>query len=83
MTGAGLVVEFVFQLLGLVPHERSAKIVEASISFNYTTVLNILFLILAALLLVRFFKTGGPDMLRMMGHPQEHGGHDPHYHHHH
>jgi len=83
MVGAALVVEFVFQVLRLVPPERSAQIVEASITFNYTTVLNILFLLLTALLLVRFFKTGGPDMLHMMNHPDETGGHGAHHHHHH
>jgi len=83
MVGAALVVEFVFQVLRLVPPERSAQIVEASITFNYTTVLNILFLLLTALLLVRFFKTGGPDMLQMMNHPDETDGHGAHHHHHH
>jgi len=33
---------------------------------NYTTVLNIVFLAIAALLLWRFFTTGGMEMLRMM-----------------
>ena len=66
MTLAALFIEFLFQLLGLIPSQRSAQIVEASISFNYTTVLNIIFLIIAALLLVRFFKTGGPKMMAHM-----------------
>ncbi len=83
MVGAALVVEFVFQVLRLVPSERSAQIVEAAITFNYTTVLNILFLLLTALLLVRFFKTGGLDMLHMMNHPDETGGHGAHHHNHH
>jgi len=66
MTLAALLIEFLFQLLGLIPSQRSAQIVEASISFNYTTVLNIIFLAIAALLLVRFFKTGGPKMMAHM-----------------
>src|SRR5260370_20134107 len=66
MSAAALVIEFVFQALHLIPHERHAKIVEASISMNYTTILNIVFLALAALLLWRFFTTGGVKMLRMM-----------------
>ncbi len=66
MAIAALVIEFLFQTLGLIPSQRKARVVEASITFNYTTVLNIIFLILAALLLVRFFKTGGQKMLRMM-----------------
>ncbi len=67
MAGAALVVEFVFGLLHLIPQHRSAQIMEESIHWNYTSVLNILFLLLAAVLMVRFFRTGGPEMLRMMG----------------
>jgi hypothetical protein len=66
MVVAALVVEFLFQVRGLIPSHRSARIVEMSISFNYTTVLNIGFLVIAALLLVRLFKTGGPKMLAHM-----------------
>ena len=66
MVVAALVVEFLFQAAGLIPSHRSARIVEMSISFNYTTVLNVVFLLIAALLLVRFFKTGGPKMLAHM-----------------
>jgi hypothetical protein len=66
MVFAALVIEFLFDLLGLIPSQRSAQIVEMSISFNYTTVLNIIFLAIAALLLVRFFRTGGPRMLAHM-----------------
>jgi hypothetical protein len=39
----------------------------AGITWNYTTWLNIVFLILAALLALRFFRTGGRQMLAMMG----------------
>jgi uncharacterized membrane protein YraQ (UPF0718 family) len=66
MSAAALVIEFVFQALHLVPRERHAKIVEAAITMNYTTALNIIFLALAALLLWRFFTTNGMSMLRMM-----------------
>jgi hypothetical protein len=66
MVVAALVIEFLFDLLGLIPSQRSAQIVEMSISFNYTTILNIIFLAIAALLLVRFFRTGGPKMLAHM-----------------
>jgi uncharacterized membrane protein YraQ (UPF0718 family) len=66
MALAALLIEFLFQLLGLIPAQRSAQIVETSISFNYTTVLNIIFLAIAGFLLVRFFKTGGPKMLAHM-----------------
>lgn len=66
MTAAGLIVEVVFRLLGLVPDERKARVVEASIHLNYTTVLNIAFLALAAVLVWRFLKTGGPEMVKEM-----------------
>jgi uncharacterized membrane protein YraQ (UPF0718 family) len=69
MVGAALVVELLFGALGLVPAQRQARIIEASLSWNYTTWLNLFFLILAALLLLRFLRTGGPAMLRMMGKP--------------
>ena len=66
MALAALLIEFLFELLGLIPSQRSAQIVEMSISFNYTTMLNIIFLAVAALLLVRFFRTGGPRMMAHM-----------------
>ena len=76
MVLAGYIVEFLFTGLGLVPTERTAKVTEAAIQWNYTTVLNIIFLLIAAALLVRFFRTGGPAMMRMMGGgPGEHEQH--------
>ncbi len=66
MVGAALIVEFVFHFLGLIPQHRTAQIVETSIAFNYTTALNIIFLVIAAFLVVRFLKTGGPKMLAHM-----------------
>jgi len=74
MVVAGLIVEFVFGGLGLVPDERDAKVVEASVTLNYTTVLNVIFLGLAAVLVWRYFRYGGGlRMLRMMDEPMEHG----------
>jgi uncharacterized membrane protein YraQ (UPF0718 family) len=67
MVLAGYVVEIVFGLFGLIPTQRAATVLEASISWNYTTVLNIAFLALAALMVWRFFSTGGRQMLGMMG----------------
>ena len=66
MAIAGYLVEGIFALLHLTPHIRNAKVLEASVTFNYTTVLNIIFLALAGLLVWRFLQTGGPMMLRMM-----------------
>ena len=69
MAAAALIVEAIFAALSLIPTERQAQVVEASISWNYTTWLNVVFLVLAALLVWRFMKTGGPEMLRMMNAP--------------
>jgi uncharacterized membrane protein YraQ (UPF0718 family) len=69
MAAAALIVELIFGALGLVPSQRNARVVEASITWDYTTWLNIAFLILAGLLVWRFFKTGGLAMLRMMNKP--------------
>ena len=66
MAVAALVIEFLFHGLGLIPKQRSAHIVETSITFNYTTVLNVIFLAIAAFLVVRFLRTGGPKMLAHM-----------------
>jgi uncharacterized membrane protein YraQ (UPF0718 family) len=73
MIAAGLIVEFVFDGFGLIPSKRNAKVVEASVTWNYTTVLNIVFLTLAAVLLWRYFRRGGGlAMLRMMNAPMAH-----------
>ena len=68
MVIAGYLIEIIFGLLRLVPTgARNASIGEDGITWNYTTVLNIVFLLLAAVLLWRFFTTGGRAMLAMMG----------------
>ncbi len=66
MAAAGYAVEIVFGLLGLMPAERRALVLEAHVTWNYTTVLNIAALSLSAVLVWRFARTGGPAMLRMM-----------------
>jgi hypothetical protein len=79
MAIAALIVELIFAALGLIPSEHHARVVEASISWNYTTWLNIAFLVLAALLVWRFLRTGGPEMVRMMNRPAG-AGHAHHAH---
>jgi len=69
MAVAGYVVEVVFGALGLVPTNRAVGVITQGPSVNYTSVLNVLFLALAAVLVVRFLRTGGPAMLRMMSAP--------------
>jgi len=89
MVAAGYIVEFTFGGLGLIPAERAAKVTDSGVQWNYTTVLNIVFLLLAAALLVRFFRSGGGPMLKMMGgspesrdHQQTHAGPAVHEHDH-
>jgi uncharacterized protein len=69
MAAAALIVELLFGVLRLIPAERHARVVEASVTWNYTTWLNIGFLVVAAFLVWRFLRTGGPEMLRMMNKP--------------
>jgi hypothetical protein len=73
MVASGLIVEFLFHGVGLEPHERNAKVMEAGVTWNYTTALNIVFLAVAAVLLWRYFRRGGGlRMLRMMDGPMAH-----------
>jgi YHS domain-containing protein len=50
MAAAGLIVEGLFWATGLIPEDRPETIVETSFQWNYTTVLNILFLAVFAVL---------------------------------
>lgn len=76
MALSGLIVEFAFQWLGLQRHDRNAKVEMASLSWNYTTYLNVAFLLVAAALVYRYFRRGGGiAMLRMMDEPMD-GGHE-------
>jgi uncharacterized membrane protein YraQ (UPF0718 family) len=67
MVLAGYVTEFVFGALGLSPSTRAARVGAQGVSWNYTTVLNIVFGVVAGLLVARFFQSGSGSMLRMMG----------------
>ena len=69
MAAAGYVIEVVFGALGIIPTDRNVARITEGISFNYTTVLNVVFLVLATVLVWRFLRTGGPAMLRMMSTP--------------
>jgi hypothetical protein len=80
MALAGYVVEVLFGLLHLVPTERSARVLDAGIAWDYTTWLDIVFLAVAVALLVVFIRSGGWPMLAMMGGSpdagHEHAGHE-------
>jgi uncharacterized protein len=79
MVVAGYLVELIFGAAGFIPSQRNAMVMDAGISWNYTTWLNIAFLALAVVLVARFMTTGGIPMLRMMGgSPPDDGGHHDH-----
>src|ERR1700683_1577490 len=62
MVITGYIIEFLFAGRGLAPSTRAAKVSDIGVHWNYTTVLNIIFLLLALALLVRFFRSGGRVM---------------------
>jgi len=84
MAGAALAVDLLFGAVRLIPTERSAPIATAAVSWDYTTWLNIVFLVLGGVLVWQFFRTGGVQMLRMMGSARhtEHGAHVQEHHQH-
>jgi hypothetical protein len=87
MATAALAVEWIFIALGLTPHAHAAGMaMEMSFRWDHTALLNIVFLAIAALLLWRFFRSGGAGMLRHMNEPMDeghmdHSGHDGHHDH--
>ncbi len=80
MAFAGYLVEVVFGALGIIPTSRAISAIDQGPTWNYTAVLNIIFLMVAVILVARFLRTGGPAMLRMMSAssdatPMDHDGH--------
>ncbi|MEO6889683.1 MAG: permease [Ktedonobacteraceae bacterium] len=78
MAAAGYIVEFLFEALGIIPQNRNIVAITEGIQWNYTSVLNIFFLIIAAVLVIRFLRTGGPAMLKMMNRPVDAMAHHEH-----
>ncbi|HMA38261.1 MAG TPA: permease [Chloroflexia bacterium] len=78
MAAAGYLVEFLFAALGIIPSNRTVGAITDGVQWNYTSLLNILFLGLAMVLVVRFLRTGGPAMLRMMNRPAGQMQHESH-----
>src|SRR5713101_6522961 len=76
MAAAGYVVEFLFEALGIIPQNRTTVVITEGIQWNYTSILNIIFLALAALLVIRFIRTGGLPMLGMMNTPEKEMSHE-------
>ena len=71
MALSGFLIGGAFQLLGLVPKSHHVAVFETIPTWNYTTFLDLVFLVLIALMAWRFFTTGGPEMLRAMSRPPE------------
>jgi uncharacterized membrane protein YraQ (UPF0718 family) len=72
MATAGYAVELLFDAFGWVPARGGTTVMSEGVRWNYTSWLNIVFLVLAAVLVARFFRSGGMAMLRMMGGGPEH-----------
>jgi uncharacterized protein len=64
MALAGFLVGGAFQLLGLAPTNHHVTVFETQPTWNYTTFLDIAFLVLIVVMAWRFFTTGGLEMLR-------------------
>jgi YHS domain-containing protein/uncharacterized membrane protein YraQ (UPF0718 family) len=67
MALAGFLIGGLFQLLGLAPTNHHVTVFETQPAWNYTSFLDIVFLILIAVLAWRFVTTGGIEMLRAHG----------------
>jgi len=69
MALAGFLIGLLFQALGIVPSHHVVTALFSAPALNYTSVLNVVFLLIMAVLGWRFLRTGGPEMLRMMETP--------------
>src|SRR5437764_11955437 len=76
MVAAGLAVVFLFEAVVVGRRASNARGRSASVSWNYTTYLNIVFLLVAAVLVWRYFRRGGGwAMLKLMNKPMGEGHH--------
>ncbi|MBV9593045.1 MAG: permease [Actinobacteria bacterium] len=84
MVVAGYVVELLFSATTLVPGgPRHARTGTHGIVWNYTTFLNIIAIALVLVLVWRFLRSGGREMLAMMGGGPDDMTHHDHAHHDH
>ena len=83
MALAGFLIGVLFQWIGFVPVHHPVTALVSGPTLNYTSVLNVIFLAIMALLGWRFLRTGGLEMLRMMAMPAgDHAAHHDHSGHH-
>src|SRR6185437_241064 len=57
MVAAGYGVELLFGALGIIPQNRNVATITEGMQWNYTTVLNLIFLLIAVVLVIRFLRT--------------------------
>src|SRR3981081_2110144 len=82
MALGGLLIGLLFKLLGIVPAHHAVIALQTGPTLNYTTVLNVIFLGVMALLGWRFLRTGGAGVMRTREMPVEAHGHQDHSGHH-
>ena len=82
MALAGFLIGGLFQLFGLAPTDHHVAVLETQPAWNYTSFLDIVFLVLIAVMAWRFFSTGGVEMLRTMARPHTVTDEHQHQHHH-
>ena len=81
MAVSGLLIGWVFTLIGAVPQSRQVSALSSGITWGPDTFLDIALLVISALLLVRFLRTGGLGMLRAMSANPSAGAEMVHHHH--
>jgi hypothetical protein len=59
MVLAGYLVELLFGALRIIPTDRAVSVIEQGPNWNDTSVLNIVFLVVAVVLVWRFLQIGG------------------------
>lgn len=82
MVISGYIIEILFAVLKLTPDNRATNVINQNISLNYTSVLNIAFILVASYLALIFMRTGGPEMFKMMNDPHNTQHHSSHHHSH-
>jgi uncharacterized protein len=66
MVFAALIVEGIFALAGWIPSRDVGQSASPAITMNYTSVLDMTFGLVFAVLVIVFFRSGGVDMMQMM-----------------
>lgn len=76
MALAGFLIEIIFQTMGIVPAHGQVVILESKPTLNYTTILNLISIMLIVVLGWKFLQTGGSAMLAAMETPVKNDEHN-------